>query len=113
MEANIDSTVDIAITRQRNKFNRNKFNPIAKVSEDEPSFVITRHWFKKWKTIRYETGNSSTAYDKFNSIMESLQRCQNIEIDLKRSKVIKTDINPSFAYAYAFKYVVQIFWRNV
>ena len=45
--------------------------------------------------------------------MESLQRCQNIEIDLKRSKVIKTDINPRFAYAYAFKYVVQIFWRNV
>ena len=113
MEASIDNTVDIAITRQRIKFNRNKFNPIAKVSEDEPSFVITRHWFKKWKTIRYEINNSTTAYDKFNNIMESLQRCQNIEIDLKRSKVIKIDTNPCFACNYAFKYIVQIFWRNV
>jgi hypothetical protein len=45
--------------------------------------------------------------------MEKLQHCQNIEIDLKHSKVIKFDANPWDAKYYDFKYIVQVFWRNV
>ena len=108
MKTNIDSIVNVAIARRKNKF-----DPIARVSENEPTFVITQRWFKKWKTVKYEFGSSSTAYEKFNTIMEKLQHCQNIEIDLKHSKVIKHDINPVNARFYDFKYIVQVFWRNV
>ena len=108
MKDNIDSIVNVAIARRKNKF-----DPIARVSENEPTFVISRRGFKKWKTVKYEVGCSSTAYEKFNSIMEKLQHCQNIEIDLKCSKVIKFDANPSNAKYFDFKYIVQVFWRNV
>ena len=108
MKTNIDSIVNVAIARRKNKF-----DPIARVSENEPTFVITQRWFKKWKTVKYEVECSSTAYEKFNNIMEKLQHCQNIEIDLKRSKVIKRNINPINSMFYDFKYIVQVFWRNV
>lgn len=108
MKTDIDKLVDVAIARRKNKF-----DPVSRVSENEPRFFITKRWFKKWKTIKYEVGCSYTAYEKFNSIMEKLQHCQNIEIDLKRSNVIKCDLNPINAMYYDFKYIVQVFWRNV
>lgn len=108
MKVDIDNIVNVAIARRKNKF-----DPIARVSENEPTFVITQRWFKKWKTVKYEVGCSTTAYEKFNSIMEKLQHCQNIEIDLKRSKIIKFDANPSNAKYFDFKYIIQVFWRNV
>jgi hypothetical protein len=108
MKDNIDNIVNVAIARRKDKF-----NPIARVSENEPTFVITQQWFKKWKTVIYEVESSSTAYEKFNSIMEKLQRCQNIEIDLKHSKVTKKDIS-NWDEGYGdYKYIVQVFWRNV
>jgi hypothetical protein len=67
MKDNIDSIVNVAIARRKNKF-----DPIARVSENEPTFVITQRWFKKWKTVKYEFKSSSSAYEKFNSIMEKL-----------------------------------------
>jgi hypothetical protein len=108
MKTDIDKLVDIAIARRKDKF-----DTISRVSEYEPRFFITKRWFKKWKTVKYEFENSSTAYEKFNNIIEKLQHCQNIEIDLKHSKVIKRDVNPFGAKYFDFKYIVQVFWRNV
>ena len=108
MKANIDNIVNVAITRRNNKF-----DPIARVSENEPPFVITNRWFKKWKTIKYEFSSSHSAFDKFNETMEKLQKCINIEIDFKHSVVIKKDISPTFAEYCDFVYIVQVFWRNV
>jgi hypothetical protein len=108
MKDNIDSIVNVAIARRKDKF-----DPIARVSENEPPFVITKRWFKKWKTIKYEFSSSHSAFDKFNETMEKLQKCINIEIDLKHSNVIKNDISPSWSEYCDFVYVVQVFWRNV
>ena len=108
MKTNIDNIVNVAITRRKNKF-----DPIARVSENEPMFVITRQWFKKWKTVKYEVEHSSTSYEKFNNIMEKLQHCQNIEIDLKHSKVIKKDISTWAEGCCDHVYIVQVFWRNM
>ena len=108
MKNDIDKLVEVAIARRKNKF-----DPISRVSENEPPFIITKHWFKKWKTVKYEFKDSYSAFDKFNETMKKLQNCLNIEIDLKRSKVIKYDINPSSARYFDFKYIVQVFWRNI
>ena len=84
MKNNINDLVNVAIARRKDEF-----NPISRISENEPSFVITKHWFKKWKTVKYEFASSHSAIDKFNETMEKLQNCLNIEIDFKRSVVIK------------------------
>ena len=108
MKTDIDKLVDVAIARRKNKF-----DPISRVSENEPQFFITKRWFKKWKTIKYEFGCSSTAYSKFNNTIEELLRCKNIELDLKRSKVTKKDISHWNNSCCDDKYIVQVFWRNV
>lgn len=108
MQNDIDKLVDVAIARRKDKF-----DPVSRLSEYEPRFFITKRLFKKWKTIKYEFGCSSTAYSKFNNTIEELLHCKNIEIDLKRSKIIKFDANPSSARYFDFKYIVQVFWRNV
>ena len=108
MKTNIDNLVNIAIARRNNKF-----DPIARVSENEPPFVITKRRFKKWKTVKYEFANSHSAFDKFNETMKKLQNCLNIEIDFKHSDVIKKDISTVSSMFCDFVYVVQVFWRNV
>ena len=108
MKNDIDKLVDVAIARRKDEF-----DSVSRVSEYEPQFFITKHWFKKWKTIKYEFESSSSAYSKFNEIIEKLLYCKNIEIDLKRSKVLKLDTNPYSARFFEFKYIVQVFWRNV
>lgn len=108
MKTNINDLVNVAIARRKDKF-----NPIARISENEPPFVITKRWFKKWKTVKYEFASSQSAFDKFNETMEKLQKCINIEIDFKHSGVTKKDISPSCSEYYDFVYVVQVFWRNV
>lgn len=105
-----EELVDVAIARRKDKF-----DPVSRVSEHEPRFFITKRWFKKWKTIKYEFdySHSCSAYSKFNETIDKLLYCKNIEIDLKRSKVTKKDIstwNDGLSYN---KYIVQIFWRNI
>jgi hypothetical protein len=108
MKNDIDKLVNVAITRRKDKF-----DPVSRVSENEPSFVITKHWFKKWKTVKYEFKDSHSAVGKFNETMERLQNCLNIEIDFKRSDVIKNDISTPLSQYCDFVYIVQVFWRNV
>ena len=84
MKNDVDTLVNVAIARRKDKF-----NPIARISEIEPPFVITKRRFKKWKTVKYEFSSSHSAFDKFNETMEKLQNCLNIEIDFKHSDVIK------------------------
>ena len=108
MKTDIDKLVDVAIARRKDKF-----DPVSRVSEYEPRFFITKRRFKKWKTIKYEFGCSSTAYSKFNNTIEELLHCKNIELDLKRSKVTKKDISTWNDSHTDNKYIVQVFWRNV
>jgi hypothetical protein len=108
MKTDIDKLDDVAIVRRKDKF-----DPVSRVSEYEPRFFITKRWFKKWKTVKYEFKDSYSALDKFNETMKKLQNCLNIEIDLKHSNVIKNDISPSWSEYCDFVYVVQVFWRNV
>ena len=107
MKNDIDKLVDVAITRRKDKF-----DPISRVSEHEPRFFITKHRFKKWKTIKYEFEFASSAYSRFNDTIDKLLYCKNIEIDLKRSKVIKKDISHWNESYCDNKYIVQVFWRN-
>ena len=108
MKNDIDKLVDVAIARRKDKF-----DPVSKASEYEPRFFITKHWFKTWKTIKYEFERSCSAYSKFNETIEKLLCCKNIEIDLKRSKVTKKDISTWNDSHTDNKYIVQVFWRNV
>lgn len=108
MKNDIDKLVDVAIARRKDKF-----DPVSRVSEYEPRFFITKRWFKKWKTIKYEFERSCSAYSKFNETIEKLLYCKNIEIDLKRSKVTKKDISTWDDGYTDYKYIVQVFWRNV
>lgn len=108
MKNDIDTLVNVAIARRKDKF-----DPVSRVSENEPRFFITKHWFKKWKTIKYEFEYSTFAYSKFNDIIEKLLHCKNIEIDLKRSKDTKKDISTWNDCHNDNKYVVQVFWRNI
>lgn len=108
MKNDIDKLVDVAIARRKDKF-----DPVSRVSEHEPRFFITKRWFKKWKTIKYEFERSCSAYSKFNETIEKLLCCKNIEIDLKRSKVTKKDISTWDDGYTDYKYIVQVFWRNV
>jgi hypothetical protein len=108
MKNDIDKLVDVAIARRKDKF-----DPISRVSEYEPQFFITKRWFKKWKTIKYEFEVAYSAYSKFNEIIKNLSYCKNIEIDLKQSKVTKKVISTWNDCYNDNKYIVQVFWRNI
>lgn len=111
---NIDNlTNDIISKHSQPKCESNvKHEPTDRISEDEPKFVITTKWFKKWKTIKRTYTSENDAYCKYNNIMSKLENLDNIVIDKKHSKVVQRNTAPTLAEYYHFVYDVSIYWRN-
>jgi len=78
---------------------------------EEPEHVLVRHWFRTWKTFKYETSSEQEAYAKFNEVMERLMRLSNMLVDSRRSRVYMKDITPFYAFT-TLKYVVEVYWRD-
>ena len=105
----IDSLTNSILSRNKSKsFSRN--NSLDQI-EGEPNFtIISRGFFKKdkWKCFNRCYTHESDAYATFNSVMSKLEKLPNIELDIKKSRIIKIDTG-GLSDGYIWRYYVKIF----